>query len=74
MIMFSQLILAILSGSLAVQAATVPQYGQCGGSGYTGSTTCDTGLKCYCQNQCTCTQYQPGLGEVTNRVHASRLL
>ena len=57
MIMFSQLILAVLSGSIAVQA--VPQYGQCGGSGYTGSKTCDTGLTCYCQNQCTCIQYQP---------------
>ncbi|KAG9018551.1 hypothetical protein FRB90_011435 [Tulasnella sp. 427] len=29
---------------------TVAVYGQCGGTGYTGSTTCDSGLTCIYQN------------------------
>ncbi|KAK4695270.1 hypothetical protein P7C71_g2460, partial [Lecanoromycetidae sp. Uapishka_2] len=62
--MFTELILALLSGSIVVQAqaATIPEYGQCGGSGYTGSTTCAAGLTCYCQNQyySECLAQNPG--------------
>ncbi|KAM0334703.1 hypothetical protein ACHAPQ_004991 [Fusarium lateritium] len=35
----------------AESGATVAAYGQCGGSGYTGSTKCASGLKCSKQNE-----------------------
>lgn len=40
---------------------TVPEWGQCGGIGYTGSTTCASSLDCACNSQWWC-QCQRGTG------------
>lgn len=40
---------------------TVPEWGQCGGIGYTGSTTCASSLSCACNSQWWC-QCQRGAG------------
>ncbi|KXG51480.1 Immunoglobulin E-set [Penicillium griseofulvum] len=44
----------LLSGAVlalvGIAQAQVPGYGQCGGSGYTGSTTCTSGFVCTSQN------------------------
>ncbi|KIO24883.1 carbohydrate-binding module family 1 protein [Tulasnella calospora MUT 4182] len=47
-IALTSLILAVFGarGALAV----VAEWGQCGGSGYTGDTTCASGLTCVYQN------------------------
>ncbi|KAG8844036.1 hypothetical protein FRC20_003635 [Serendipita sp. 405] len=42
----SFVLFALLPLALQVQAADVPAWGQCGGIGYTGSTTCSAGLVC----------------------------
>ncbi|CAE6430611.1 unnamed protein product [Rhizoctonia solani] len=47
--MKSTLNAAIIASSLT-SALAVGQWGQCGGKGYTGSTTCDSGLTCAYQN------------------------
>ncbi|KEP46730.1 glycoside hydrolase family 5 protein, partial [Rhizoctonia solani 123E] len=40
---------SVLASSLT-SALAIAQYGQCGGTGYTGSTVCDSGLACVYQN------------------------
>ncbi|KAG8726582.1 hypothetical protein FRC11_014871, partial [Ceratobasidium sp. 423] len=47
--MKSALKVSVLASSLS-SALAVAQWGQCGGIGYTGSTTCDSGLTCVYQN------------------------
>jgi len=41
---------AALFVALATQVSAVAEWGQCGGIGYNGSKTCDSGLTCYYQN------------------------
>ncbi|KAF8324118.1 hypothetical protein DL93DRAFT_2070392 [Clavulina sp. PMI_390] len=43
-------ILAVVAASVGVTTA-VGVYGQCGGEGWTGDTTCDGGLACVIHNQ-----------------------
>jgi len=51
--MKTQTILTLLSGLCATSiAATAGMYQQCGGKSFTGPTTCDSGLQCYCQSDC----------------------
>lgn len=45
---FVSLAVAVFGGARSVVA--VAEWGQCGGIGYTGSTTCDSGLSCVYQN------------------------
>ncbi|KAH7339604.1 glycoside hydrolase superfamily [Rhizoctonia solani] len=47
--MKSALKASVIASSLT-SALAVVQYGQCGGTGYTGSTVCDSGLTCVYQN------------------------
>ncbi|CAE6381678.1 unnamed protein product [Rhizoctonia solani] len=47
--MKSALKASVLASSLT-SALAVAQWGQCGGTGYTGSTVCDSGLTCVYQN------------------------
>jgi hypothetical protein len=42
---------AAVSASLAFVSQGVPQYGQCGGQGYTGPTTCAAPYVCTVYNQ-----------------------
>ncbi|KAG8900168.1 carbohydrate-binding module 1 [Tulasnella sp. 403] len=44
---FTRLAATVLALSVALPAIAVPEWGQCGGIGYTGSTTCDAGLVCH---------------------------
>ncbi|KIO28622.1 polysaccharide lyase family 1 protein [Tulasnella calospora MUT 4182] len=49
--MKSTLLSSLIVASLSAKAAwAVAEWGQCGGTGYTGSTTCDAGLTCVYQN------------------------
>ncbi|KAL7284562.1 carbohydrate-binding module family 1 protein [Trametes coccinea BRFM310] len=52
--MFSSVTLSILGAlvlaSGAAAQATAPQYGQCGGQGWTGATTCPSGWSCVVSN------------------------
>lgn len=41
--------LAVCKTSVTTGAAA---YQQCGGKGFSGPTTCTSGLKCYCQSEC----------------------
>ncbi|TFK18661.1 lipolytic enzyme [Coprinopsis marcescibilis] len=54
---WTSLFVAALSSTLAL--AQVPNYGQCGGSGWTGSTQCVSGSACVVVNQWY-SQCQPG--------------
>ena len=40
----------VLSAIFCLAKAQQPLYGQCGGIGWTGSTTCASGLSCQYQN------------------------
>ncbi|KAG2017977.1 acetyl xylan esterase [Coprinopsis cinerea AmutBmut pab1-1] len=50
---------------LSTAAVAVPPYGQCGGSGYTGPSDCDSGYTCVPVNQWY-HQCQPGSSAPTN--------
>ena len=45
------LIFMLVQFNLEYSNAQVTLYGQCGGIGYTGSTTCASGTNCYVQHQ-----------------------
>jgi hypothetical protein len=40
------LVTAVVSASLAFVTETSPKFGQCGGTGWTGPTTCEAGSTC----------------------------
>ena len=55
--------LALVSGAFA--QTTAPEYGQCGGIGWTGATTCPAGWTCsaegdYYSQVCLCNHEQSG--------------
>lgn len=43
--------IAVVLGGIRNSTAQVPLWGQCGGIGYTGSTTCSSGTYCSVMNQ-----------------------
>ena len=53
-IMKSAALLTLLAGAVGTIAATAGEWAQCGGTGFTGPTTCSSGFTCYCQSQCKC--------------------
>ncbi|KAI2638558.1 glycoside hydrolase superfamily [Xylaria nigripes] len=57
-------IAACLVALAGVASAQVPHYGQCGGIGYTGQTTCVSGSYCKVQND-NYSQCVPGVGSTT---------
>ena len=48
------LYLQVALGFITLAAAQSGQYGQCGGIGWTGATTCISGWTCIKQNDCMC--------------------
>ncbi|KAF5310967.1 hypothetical protein D9619_007940 [Psilocybe cf. subviscida] len=48
--MMSKLLAFVTLSVVVRHAASVAVYGQCGGQGYSGSTTCDSGSKCVYSN------------------------
>jgi beta-glucosidase len=54
-----------VAGLLSTASAAVPAWGQCGGNGWSGDTTCESGHQCVAQNdwyhQCI-----PGIGQASS--------
>ncbi|KAJ2928047.1 hypothetical protein H1R20_g9055, partial [Candolleomyces eurysporus] len=62
--MVSPTLITLATLSLVIPAFAVPPYGQCGGTGYTGSTQCDPGYTCVKLNDWY-SQCQPGGASTT---------
>ncbi|TFK32104.1 hypothetical protein BDQ12DRAFT_701325 [Crucibulum laeve] len=57
-------VIALLSASVATAQSTAPQYGQCGGQGWSGATTCPSGWSCKYSNDYY-SQCLPGAASTT---------